>query len=74
MEPSFNHIHIFKTNITKENLAQIKTIFNRTKSISHWNVDTDDCDLVLRVESRKLSESQVMELVTGFGFECEELA
>ena len=73
MEDLLNHIHIFKTNIGKENLPQIKKVFNTNKAIRQWHVDTEDCDLVLRVVSHQLSEAEIMQLVLQYGFECEEL-
>ena len=67
------HIHIFKTDIRKENLFRMSTIFANHQSISHWNVDTDDCDFVLRVVSEKLSENDIITLVSQSGFKCEVL-
>lgn len=69
----FEHIHIFKTNIRKENIHQLKPVFDRNRSISQWNVDTEDCDLVLRVVSHELTESEIINLVSRYGFVCEEL-
>lgn len=74
MEAAYHHIHIFRTNIRKENLRQIKKVFDKTRRISHWNVDTEDCDLVLRVVSSHLSETEIMSLVCENGFECADLA
>ena len=74
MEDHTNHIHIFKTNIRRENLAFFKKIFGRNKAIRQWNVDTEDCDLVLRVVSYELSESEIRSLVSQNGFECIDLA
>lgn len=71
---SLNHIHIFRTNIQKENLGEIKKVFRKNKAIRQWNVDTEDCDLVLRVVSHELSETDIMTLVVQHGFECADLA
>jgi hypothetical protein len=73
MDNLLAHIHIFKTNIRKENLPDIKKVFSN-KSISQWTVDTEDCDLVLRVVSHRFSENEIMQLVLQYGFECEDLA
>lgn len=74
MEDLFEHIHIFKTNIRKENLGEIKKAFKQNKAIRQWNVDTEDCDLVLRVVSPELSEAEIILLVSQYGFECVDLA
>lgn len=71
---NLNHIHIFKTNIQKENLGLIGKVFRRHQSIRQWNVDTEDCDLVLRVVSEAMSEDEIAALVTQTGFECCDLA
>ncbi|MFT3795749.1 hypothetical protein [Flavobacterium sp.] len=71
---SLNHIHIFRTNIREENLGEIKKVFQKNKAIRQWNVDTEDCDLVLRVVSHELSETDIMALVLQNGFECADLA
>ncbi|HMI07089.1 MAG TPA: hypothetical protein VK528_06065 [Flavobacterium sp.] len=73
MEDLLDHIHVFKTNIQKENLRQLEKKFGKNRSISQWNVDTEDCDLVLRVVSYDLSEAEIIDLVSQYGFECEEL-
>ncbi|SCX81356.1 hypothetical protein [Flavobacterium caeni] len=71
---SLDHIHIFKTNIGQADLALVKKLFNPYRTILSWSVDTEDCDLVLRVVSVAYSESQVRALVLQNGFECEVLS
>jgi hypothetical protein len=73
MENLLNHIHIFKTNIGKENLREVRKIFSRNKFIQQWNVDTEDCDRVLRIVSEQLSESEIRTMVCHYGFECADL-
>ena len=72
MDNILAHIHIFKTNIQKENLGDIKKAF-RNKSVSQWTVDTEDCDHVLRVVSHEMTESEIIQLVSQYGFECADL-
>jgi len=67
------HIHIFKTDITTEKLPIIHQIFCAINSVLQWNVDTEDCDMVLRVVSHELSENDIISLVSGHGFFCQEL-
>lgn len=72
MDNILAHIHIFKTNIQKENLGEIKKVFTN-HAISNWTVDTEDCDHVLRVVSHEMTESQIIALVSQYGFECADL-
>ena len=74
MDHHFDHIHIFKTNVGKKQLPHLEKLLDNQQAITRWNVDTEDCDLVLRVESHQLSESDVRNLVLQCGFECEALA
>jgi hypothetical protein len=65
---------VFKTDIIgkadSENLAQILTKDHR---IRNWNIDQDDIDNVLRIESTEMSTTDVIELVRNLGYMCEEL-
>lgn len=74
MEDLLHHIHIFKTNIATENLHDIKKLFGRNKAIRQWNVDTDDCDRVLRVVSHELTQSEIINMVSRCGYECADLS
>ncbi|HEY5919380.1 MAG TPA: hypothetical protein VIU13_18300 [Chryseolinea sp.] len=65
---------VFKTDIIakadSENVAQILTNDHR---IRNWNIDQDDIDKVLRIESSEMSSTDVIELVKKLGYMCEEL-
>ena len=65
---------VFKTDIIakadSENLAQTLTNDHRIKN---WNIDQDDIDNVLRIESTEMSPTDVIELVKKLGYRCEEL-
>ena len=65
---------VFKTDIIgradSENLAQILTKDHR---ITNWNIDQDDIDNVLRIESSEMSPADVIDLVKKLGYKCEEL-
>jgi hypothetical protein len=65
---------VFKTDIVgkadSETLAQILTKEHR---ILNWNIDQDDIDNVLRIESIEMSPTDVIELVMKHGYNCEEL-
>lgn len=68
-------ILVLKTNIG-DTLAKrlLQPIFDNHPEIQVWTVDTDDVDKVLRIEaSDDLSYDEVIRLVMGQNFYCEEL-
>ncbi|MBP1224542.1 hypothetical protein [Flavobacterium sp. 1355] len=40
---------------------------------SKWNFDLEDCDRILRVESREVTAKQVIDFMNEYKFECLEL-
>ncbi|MEP7264489.1 MAG: hypothetical protein ABI772_08325 [Bacteroidota bacterium] len=68
------YILIFKTNITSENdLQNLSSVLNGHSSVLKWNVDTDDTDKVLRIESIENNTEEIIGLLLQSGFYCEEL-
>ncbi len=71
---SVEKIMIFKTNIkTDIDYLKIKMILDLHKGIEDWNIDREDVDCVLRIESDTLNENKIIELLLNFDFFCEEL-
>ena len=66
---------IFKTNLkTADEVRQIQPLFNLHPSIQNWNVDTDDIDNILRIQSyQNISEKDVMQLLKQYGIYSEIL-
>ncbi len=65
---------VFRTNIRfKKDLAMIAPLLDKQPGVQRWNVDREDADKVLRIESRTLRPEEVIQLVTRAGFDCEEL-
>lgn len=66
---------ILKTNLeTKESVALMQPLFNLHPSIITWNVDTEDIDNVLRIESKpNLFESDIILLLNQYGIFSETL-
>ena len=65
---------IFKTNINT--LAQLKTadgILSAKEEIKRWNIDIDDCDKVLRIETSELKTVDVIDVLKLNNIYCEEL-
>lgn len=65
---------VFRTNIRfKKDLKLIGPVLDKQAGVQRWNVDREDSDKVLRVESRTLCAGDIIQLVTRAGFDCEEL-
>lgn len=62
----------FKTNINCGNCIQSVTPFlNQEMDIEHWEVDTENPDKILTVET-DLSPKQIVEIVEQAGFKIEK--
>ena len=68
------HILIFKTNIdTDVAHHEVGNILNTHQSVIGWNIDKEDIDKVLRVESRLNNTQEIITTINKAGFMCEEL-
>ena len=66
---------ILKTNIRyKKHLKEVEPLLNGQHNILRWNIDLQDRDKVLRIESAELPINEVIQLIQNAGFHCEELA
>lgn len=65
---------VFKTNLRfKKDLRQVSPVLNNEPGILKWNVDLADVDKVLRIETTRLTEQDVITLVTDAGYCCVAL-
>ena len=65
---------VFKTNLRlKKDLRLISPVLDKMAGILRWNVDQQDIDHVLRIETLCLQEQEIIALVTGAGYCCEQL-
>lgn len=63
----------FKTNINCSGcVAKVTPYLNEAEGITKWNVDTNNPNKILTVETKDLSESDIKDLVTKAGFKIEE--
>jgi hypothetical protein len=68
-------VMVFKTNIeTEQDLNKIARILKSERNILRWNVDREDIDRVLRIESENMNRTEIQQKVEHAGFICEELA
>ena len=65
---------VFKTNLlSAKDIWYISPIMGDTPGIIKWNVDEHDIDNVLRIETAWLLPDDIIRLVNGAGYICEEL-
>ena len=69
-----SEILIFRTNInTFDQLKKVDTILSGQTAIRKWNIDLDDCDKVLRIETSILQIENVIDFLKPHDIFCEEL-
>lgn len=65
---------VFKTNLRlKKHISAVTPHINNLQGIARWNVDLDDVDKVLRIESDSLNPRTVETTLQQAGYLCEEL-
>lgn len=65
---------VFKTNINS--LIQLKKlgqVLKSKKGIQKWNIDLEDKDRVLRIETDRFTEPHVVNLLKPHSIYCEDL-
>ncbi len=74
MTENLTNILVFKTNIhTEADKKRVSEFFVHQTLVEDWNVDMDDIDRVLRIVSYELRPGDVVEMITGLGYQCAEL-
>lgn len=64
--------HTFKTNINCSGcVANITPHLNANSEIKHWEVDTQNPNKILTVETDSLSDEKIKEIVTKAGYKAE---
>jgi hypothetical protein len=67
-------ILVFKTSISnKKELDKATPYLDITLQNARWNLDLEDCDHVLRIDSRIDVSDKIVQSLTSIGFSCEEL-
>ena len=65
---------VFKTNlVSAKDIHRISPLLGNAAGIVKWNVDQHDVDNVLRIETALLLPQDIIRMVTGAGYLCEEL-
>ena len=67
-------ILVFKTSIrTIGDIKMVEETISHLDGLIRWNVDRDDIDNVLRIETTRPDVSRIARMVREAGFFCEEL-
>ena len=66
---------VFKTSVNLEKeINKLRPVLNAlTVNAGIWNFDLEDCDNILRIETRNLKANSVCSTLNAQGFYCEEL-
>lgn len=69
-----DRIFIFKTDIdTHDSYNRLADFLNNIDDVLTWNIDMQDCDHVLRIESKSLSIQYYLDKINSMAICCEEL-
>ena len=67
-------IYVFKTSVeTKTQVKKLKPHIDKILPGEKWNFDLDDCDNILRIDSRENIVVQITVLLKSHQYHCEEL-
>ncbi len=68
-------VHVFRTSVEKKReIIRLSPLLNKVvRDKGRWNFDLEDCDNILRVETRVLPPLAIVSVLQGEGFICEEL-
>lgn len=67
-------ILIFKTSVTTKKAAKsISPLLHKLLSNAIWNFDLNDCDNILRIDTKENVANEIITAMRGSGFTCEEL-
>ena len=72
--PLKKEILVFKTNICfAGDIAKVAECLQSFNEIIHWNVDLEDVDKVLRIETIALPATSIIQKINECGYICDEL-
>ncbi|MGM8362986.1 hypothetical protein ACSV4D_13820 [Flavobacterium sp. ARAG 55.4] len=74
METNSN-ILIFATNIkTEKDKKLVSPVLNAHPKIEKWNIDLEDIDSVLRIETKTLNTEDIIKIIAEQDYKCTELS
>lgn len=68
-------LFILRTNLdNKDAVRCISPLLNKLPWVSHWTIDLEDIDKVLRIEAtQEARETEIIKLLEDFGIKCASL-
>jgi len=67
-------ILVFKTNIENmKHVSKLYPLLKAIKGILKWNIDTEDVDKILRVETVNVAPTKIEMALQSAGYYCKEL-
>jgi hypothetical protein len=74
LEGKFPDVLIFKTDIQDQHdVEKVAALMQDDPRIKRWNIDLQDIDKVLRIESKHVHEQEIIAGIRKAGYRCEEL-
>jgi hypothetical protein len=69
-----NKVLLFKTSVCNQtDISKLKVHLDTVFKNGKWNFDLEDCDNILRVESKENVTEVIIDILNTLGFECAEL-
>jgi hypothetical protein len=66
-------IYVFKTSVQRTDFELLKSMLDSLIPRTKYNFDFEDCDQILRIESKENVSSLVCNQLKKVGYYCEEL-
>ncbi len=67
-------IYVFKTSVkTKMQVKKLKLHIDEKLPNAKWNFDLEDCDKILRIDSKENIVLKTIDLLNAHKYSCEEL-
>jgi hypothetical protein len=66
-------ISVYKTSTSPENVNRLQEVLDNFTKISKWNIDLEDWENILRIESQFSIEKQIIIMLNNINIVCIEL-
>ena len=66
-------ISVYKTSTSPEDVNRLQEVFDNFTKISKWNIDLEDWENILRIESQFSIDKQIVNMLNNVSIICIEL-
>lgn len=66
-------ISVYKTSISPKDVCRLTPVLDNFTKISNWNIDLEDWENILRVESQFSVENNIIGMLNNLNIVCIEL-